>query len=176
VLSRDDEETYKSFRNLPDVQVILVGELNAYDILCNDWIVFTPATLPGYVEGEGDSPVTIGATRTAAPIETDTEDEQLAEAAEAEAEQLAEATAVEAEHEEAIDAEDEQLAEAAGEAVLTEVHGEAVLTDATDPVLISAAAEADDEAAIEAPAAADAEDETVALSPSSDTDDAEEAQ
>lgn len=47
VLSRDDEEAYKSFRNLDDVQLILPGELNAYDVLCNDWIVFTSATLPG---------------------------------------------------------------------------------------------------------------------------------
>ena len=29
------------------IQVILAGELNAYDILVNDWIVFTKATLPG---------------------------------------------------------------------------------------------------------------------------------
>jgi large subunit ribosomal protein L4 len=47
VLSRDDEMAYRSFRNLPDVQILLAGELNAYDILCNDWIVFTKATLPG---------------------------------------------------------------------------------------------------------------------------------
>ncbi|HZN13467.1 MAG TPA: 50S ribosomal protein L4 [Acidimicrobiales bacterium] len=47
VLSRDDETAYKSFRNLADVQVLLAGELNPYDILCNDWIVFTRATLPG---------------------------------------------------------------------------------------------------------------------------------
>ena len=47
VLSRNDEEAYKSFRNLQEVQVILQEELNAYDILCNDWIVFTSATLPG---------------------------------------------------------------------------------------------------------------------------------
>ena len=40
-MSSNDEEAYKSFRNLPDVQLFLVGELNAYDILCNDWIVFT---------------------------------------------------------------------------------------------------------------------------------------
>jgi large subunit ribosomal protein L4 len=46
VLSRADEAAYRSFRNLPDVQVILDGELNAYDVLCNDWIVFTAATLP----------------------------------------------------------------------------------------------------------------------------------
>ena len=47
VLARTDEEAYKSFRNLPGVQLLLAGELNAYDILCNDWIVFTPSTLPG---------------------------------------------------------------------------------------------------------------------------------
>ena len=48
VLDRDDDENaYKSFRNLPLAQVILIGELNAYDILCNDWIVFTRANLPG---------------------------------------------------------------------------------------------------------------------------------
>lgn len=46
VLSRDDENAYKSFRNLPEVQIMLVGELNAYDILANDWIVFTRDTLP----------------------------------------------------------------------------------------------------------------------------------
>jgi large subunit ribosomal protein L4 len=47
VLDRDDETAYRSFRNLPTVQPILVSELNAYDILCNDWVVFTRATLPG---------------------------------------------------------------------------------------------------------------------------------
>jgi large subunit ribosomal protein L4 len=47
VLTRDDLEAYKSFRNLGQVQLMLVGELNAYDVLCNDWIVFTPETLPG---------------------------------------------------------------------------------------------------------------------------------
>ncbi|MBM3805443.1 MAG: 50S ribosomal protein L4 [Actinobacteria bacterium] len=46
VLEREDETTWKSFRNLKDVQVISTGELNAYDILCNDWIVFTKASLP----------------------------------------------------------------------------------------------------------------------------------
>ena len=46
VLSRDDEDVYKSFRNLPEVQCMLVGELNTYDVLNNDWIVFTQATLP----------------------------------------------------------------------------------------------------------------------------------
>ena len=47
MLTRQDEEAYKSFRNLPEVQLILTGELNAYDVLCSDWIVFTAETLPG---------------------------------------------------------------------------------------------------------------------------------
>ena len=46
VIGREDEDAYKSFRNLPDVQVMLQGELNTYDILCNDWVVFTQETLP----------------------------------------------------------------------------------------------------------------------------------
>jgi large subunit ribosomal protein L4 len=48
VLDRDtDGDAYRSFRNLSDVQVLLSGELNAYDILCNDWVVFSRQTLPG---------------------------------------------------------------------------------------------------------------------------------
>jgi large subunit ribosomal protein L4 len=50
VLDRDDDSAYRAFRNLPDVQPILGAELNAYDILCNDWIVFTRATLPSAVQ------------------------------------------------------------------------------------------------------------------------------
>ena len=46
VLGRDDEVAYKSFRNLPEVHVLLASELNAYDVLCSDWVVFTSATLP----------------------------------------------------------------------------------------------------------------------------------
>ncbi|MFM7819835.1 MAG: 50S ribosomal protein L4 [Actinomycetota bacterium] len=46
VLERKDATSWKSFRNLKDVQIISTGELNAYDILCNDWIVFTKASLP----------------------------------------------------------------------------------------------------------------------------------
>ena len=47
VVDRDDEVVSKSFRNLPEVRVLLAGELNAYDVLASDWIVFTADTLPG---------------------------------------------------------------------------------------------------------------------------------
>lgn len=41
-----EDLVWKSFRNLGDVHVLLAGELNAYDVLCSDWVVFTRATLP----------------------------------------------------------------------------------------------------------------------------------
>ena len=47
VLAGEDERAYKSFRNLPGVDLVLVRELAAYDVLCSDWVVFTRATLPG---------------------------------------------------------------------------------------------------------------------------------
>jgi large subunit ribosomal protein L4 len=46
VIERNDETASKSFRNLRDVQVVQTNELNAYDVLCNDWLVFTRASLP----------------------------------------------------------------------------------------------------------------------------------
>jgi large subunit ribosomal protein L4 len=46
VLGPDEVVAAKSFRNLPEVHVLPVGELNAYDVLCADWVVFTEATLP----------------------------------------------------------------------------------------------------------------------------------
>jgi large subunit ribosomal protein L4 len=128
VLSRDDEEAYKSFRNLPEIQVILRGELNAYDILCNDWIVFTPATLPGHVEGEGDTPVDLGATRRpavaqSAPPTVASEPAALSpEASPADATEAADATG-------AADA-----ADATEAATATEAEAPTEAADATEPL------------------------------------------
>jgi large subunit ribosomal protein L4 len=47
VLGEEDGYADRSFGNLPEIQTMVVGELNAYDILVNDWLVFTDATLPG---------------------------------------------------------------------------------------------------------------------------------
>ena len=46
VIDRTDEIANKSFRNLTNVQVVTTNELNAYDVLCNDWIVFSKDSLP----------------------------------------------------------------------------------------------------------------------------------
>jgi large subunit ribosomal protein L4 len=50
VIDRTDEIAIKSFRNLTNVQVVTTNELNAYDVLCNDWLVFTQSSLPKTVE------------------------------------------------------------------------------------------------------------------------------
>ncbi|HEY7931646.1 MAG TPA: 50S ribosomal protein L4 [Acidimicrobiales bacterium] len=46
VLGRDDAVATRSFRNLMNVKTIDAGELNAYDVLDADWVLFTDATLP----------------------------------------------------------------------------------------------------------------------------------
>ena len=46
VLGPDDAVAARSFRNLPEVHIITPGELNAYDVLVSDFVVFTKATLP----------------------------------------------------------------------------------------------------------------------------------
>jgi len=52
-----DENTWKSFRNLgARVQLVTPNELNTYDILVNDWLVFSKATLEGAVARFGDAP------------------------------------------------------------------------------------------------------------------------
>jgi len=46
VAKRDQQEVWKSFRNLPQVHLVSPGELNAYDVLVSDTVVFTLETLP----------------------------------------------------------------------------------------------------------------------------------
>ena len=46
VLFRTDDVAWKSMRNLGErVQIVLPEELNTYDVLLNDWIVFSEASL-----------------------------------------------------------------------------------------------------------------------------------
>ena len=52
VVGANDSNVEKSFRNLHDAQVISQAELNAYDVLCNKWVVFTKSTLPAEKDGE----------------------------------------------------------------------------------------------------------------------------
>jgi len=51
VLERGDELAWKSLRNLADVHVIAVDQLNTYDVLTSDDIVFTSGALEAFVAG-----------------------------------------------------------------------------------------------------------------------------
>ncbi|NNE75377.1 MAG: 50S ribosomal protein L4 [Acidimicrobiales bacterium] len=46
VLSPEDTNVALSFRNLSDVHVLPINELNAYDVLVSDYVIFTKDSLP----------------------------------------------------------------------------------------------------------------------------------
>jgi large subunit ribosomal protein L4 len=55
VLDRDDTVALKSIRNLKHVEVLFVDQLNAYDVLKSDDLVFTPAALDAFIAAKGSS-------------------------------------------------------------------------------------------------------------------------
>lgn len=46
IVDRADDNTILSFRNLPRVNILAADQLNAYDILVSDYVVFSRDTLP----------------------------------------------------------------------------------------------------------------------------------
>ena len=50
VARHDDEVTWKSLRNVPAVHLIAEDQLNTYDVLLSDHLVFTEAALSAFVE------------------------------------------------------------------------------------------------------------------------------
>jgi len=51
VVGRDDELGWRSLRNLPNVHVIAPDQLNTYDVLVNDDVVFTSESLSTFLAG-----------------------------------------------------------------------------------------------------------------------------
>jgi large subunit ribosomal protein L4 len=49
VIERGDEVTWRSLRNVPEVHLLTAGQLNTYDVLCNDDVVFTQAAYEAFV-------------------------------------------------------------------------------------------------------------------------------
>lgn len=49
VLERDDVQSAKAVRNIPSVHVLPADQLNAYDVLVSDDIVFTKAALEAFI-------------------------------------------------------------------------------------------------------------------------------
>jgi len=96
VLDRNEHAVWKSLRNLGDrVRITLPEELNAYDVLLSDWLVFSTATLeaavahfssPGEAATEAAPDVAAAPEPAAAPAPVATAQDEVAEAEVAEAE------------------------------------------------------------------------------------------
>ena len=50
VAQSDDELTWKSLRNVPAVHLLAEDQLNTYDVLASDYVVFTKPALDAFVE------------------------------------------------------------------------------------------------------------------------------
>ena len=86
VLDRDDATGWLSLRNLPGVHVIAADQLNAYDVVVSDAVVFTQAALEAFVAGPArgksvkatatESEAEAAATETEAAAIEDQEDDK----------------------------------------------------------------------------------------------------
>jgi len=91
VLSGEDLVAWKSFRNLANVHLLEAGQLNAYDVLVSDFVVFTRDTLPST---DGEAPAKPKAVREPKPKVVATPKPKPAPAAAAPAAEPAPADAV----------------------------------------------------------------------------------
>ena len=46
VLGPDDDVARRSFRNLQNVTLLPASDINPYDLIRSDWVLFTDASLP----------------------------------------------------------------------------------------------------------------------------------
>jgi large subunit ribosomal protein L4 len=58
VLEQDDELTLKSIRNLPNVHALSYGQLNAYDVLRSDAVVFSKSALDAFIASKTAKEIT----------------------------------------------------------------------------------------------------------------------
>ena len=67
VLDRSDDVSYKSLRNIQNLAVLPVDQINAYDILKSDDVIFTKAALDAFVSGPAKG--SAKATATSSEVE-----------------------------------------------------------------------------------------------------------
>jgi large subunit ribosomal protein L4 len=72
VLGRDEDAAWLSLRNVATAHAIAVDQLNAYDVLVNDEVVFTSVALDAFVAGpvSGKAAKSAGGTATESEIDT----------------------------------------------------------------------------------------------------------
>jgi large subunit ribosomal protein L4 len=80
VLDRTDEVAWRSFRNLGDrLRIILPEELNTYDVLLSDWVIFSRATLDTTVARLAPSDSAPAPSAPAVEVEIATSDDAAAD-------------------------------------------------------------------------------------------------
>jgi large subunit ribosomal protein L4 len=94
VLHRDEDLAWLSLRNVVTVHALAVDQLNAYDVLVNDEVVFTEAALAEYVARStgGSAPRVVQPAELAADSDEDTAEPTNAELASTSVEDSAEPT------------------------------------------------------------------------------------
>ncbi len=90
VAARDDELTWKSLRNVPAVHLLDPGQLNTYDVLVSDDVVFTRGALAAFLD-RSQAPISRGREARSATAGTDAADVSGTQAAPAGSDDDAEA-------------------------------------------------------------------------------------
>ncbi|TAM91742.1 MAG: 50S ribosomal protein L4 [Jatrophihabitans sp.] len=72
VAERSDELTWKSLRNVPTVHLLDPGQLNTYDVLISDDVVFTQGALEAFLAGPARGRTAKGAA-TSGEVDVDTD-------------------------------------------------------------------------------------------------------
>lgn len=68
VVERDDLLTWKSLRNAQNVHLLSPGQLNTYDVLVSDDVVFTEGALQAFLAGSGRAGGTVRSAKASASI------------------------------------------------------------------------------------------------------------
>jgi large subunit ribosomal protein L4 len=74
VVERGDELTWKSVRNLPSVHVLEPGQLNTYDVLLSDDVVFTQGALDAFLAGPAKGGSAKGSATSSEAEQTEAEE------------------------------------------------------------------------------------------------------
>ncbi|MGH3575435.1 MAG: 50S ribosomal protein L4, partial [Pseudonocardiaceae bacterium] len=69
VITRADEVSRRSLRNLPSVHVLTFDQLNTYDVLSNDEVVFTVDALQAFLAGRSGRTTVAGSSVAANTVQ-----------------------------------------------------------------------------------------------------------
>jgi large subunit ribosomal protein L4 len=83
VLERTDSLTWLSLRNAPEVHIVAVDQLNTYDVIASDDVVFTQGAYEAFVGRAGGSAPAVAQAPAAAAAEETTDEPALPQGAKA---------------------------------------------------------------------------------------------